>query len=189
MKRFRSPALRLLLVAALTVGASVAGTRIGAAGDTRLDALLRSNPGAREVAPNAVRLTSGAVLSFPMAGVAEDECPYEDLCLFENPDFGGERLRLNHCTTFDLTFMYLSDGRSWRTQVSSFVNRLAAGRWAYLWHKGGAQPAENGYAKWELLHSSRARPAAEPPPQMAALPFNDRVEAVRPAHPATASCD
>ena len=200
MKRFRFPALRMFLATALAVGAPVAVVRIGAsaaadrpsgaqAAAARLDRLVRNNPGAQQLAPNAVRLTDGAIVSFPMAGVADDKCPYEDLCLFENADFGGERLRLNHCTTYDLTHYYLSDGRSWRTQVSSFINHLQAGRWAYLWHKGGALPAETGYANWELLYSSRARAAAEPPHQMASLPFNDRVEAVRPAHPATASCD
>ncbi|SDZ47092.1 hypothetical protein SAMN05444365_12113 [Micromonospora pattaloongensis] len=44
-----------------------------------------------------MRLADGAVLSFRMAGVAEDKCSYEDVWLFEHENVGGERLRFSLC--------------------------------------------------------------------------------------------
>ncbi|MEN3610550.1 peptidase inhibitor family I36 protein [Plantactinospora sp. ZYX-F-223] len=199
MKRFRSSALRTVLAAALTVAGSVAVFRIGAAtavdppsearaAAVRLDRLVQNNPGARKLAPNAVRLPDGAVLSFPMAGVAEDKCSYEDVCLFEHHDFGGERLRFSLCMVYELRNYKLSDGRLWSTQVSSVINRLPVSSWAYIWHKGGAPPAEEGMAKWELLHSSRANAADQPAQQFPSVGWNDRAEVVKPARVPTAQC-
>lgn len=199
MKRSRLSALRTVLAAVLAVAGSVAVVRIGAAAAAgprsearaaaaRLDRLVRHNPGARTLAPNAVRLADGVVLSFPAAGVAEDKCSYEDVCLFEHADFGGERLRFSLCMVYELRNYKLSDGRLWSTQVSSVINRLPAGSWAYLWHKGGAPPAESGMAKWELLHSSRAAAADQPAQQFPAVGWNDRAEVVKPARVPTSQC-
>jgi hypothetical protein len=199
VKRFRSSALRTVLAAALAVTGSVAVIRIGTAtaadppsgapaAAVRLDGLVQHNPGARKLAPNAVRLADGAVLSFPLTGVAEDKCSYEDVCLFEHEDFGGERLRFSLCMVYELRNYKLSDGRLWSTQVSSVINRLPAGSWAYLWHMGGALPAEEGMAKWELLHSSRAAAADQPAQQFPSVGWSDRAEAVKPARVPTSQC-
>ncbi|WP_433393642.1 peptidase inhibitor family I36 protein [Micromonospora sp. KLBMP9576] len=201
MKGFRIPALCALLVAALAVAGSLAVARVGTAAATaagrlpdaraaaaQLDRLVQHNPGAQRLAPNAVRLADGAILSFPVAGVAEDACPYEDVCLFEHANFGGERLRFSICATYELRHYKLSDGRLWSSEVSSFVNRLPVGSWAYLWHKGGALPAETGMAKWELLHSSRAAAADQPAQQFPSVGWNDRAEVVKPARVPTAQC-
>ncbi|HYN88894.1 MAG TPA: hypothetical protein VER55_10200 [Ardenticatenaceae bacterium] len=191
MERFRSPALRMLLATALAVAASVAVLRIGAAvaaegspaaraAALRVERLIQHNPGAEQVAPNEVRLKSGAVVSFPMAGVADEKCAYEDLCLFEHANFGGERIRFTFCFLYVLKFDKLSDGRLWSTQVSSFINRHKSGTWAYIWNAGGSAPEAFGSAKWELLNASRASAADAPPQQMASVPWNDRAEIVRP---------
>ncbi|WP_165942516.1 peptidase inhibitor family I36 protein [Micromonospora sp. KC721] len=199
MKRFRLSALRTFLAASLVLAGSMAVVRINAAtaagplseardAAVRLDRLVQHNPGARKLAPNAVRLPDGVVLSFPMAGVAEDKCSYEDVCLFEHENFGGERLRFSLCAVYELRHYSLSDGRLWSTQVSSVINRLPAGSWTHIWHKGGAPPAEEGMAKWELLHSSRAVAADQPAQQFPTVGWNDRAEVVKPARIPTAQC-
>jgi hypothetical protein len=194
VERFRSPALRLLLVTAVAVGVSVAVVRIGAvvaaegspavrAAAVRLDRLIEKNPGAKRVAPNAVELKNGVVLSFPAAGVAgaaEEICAYEDVCLFEHENFGGERIRFTFCFLYELRWFNLSDGRPWNTQVSSVINRHKVGTWASIWHKGGTLPSDPSSDKWELLYSSRANAVDAPPQQMASVPWNDRAEMVRP---------
>ncbi len=166
------------------VGPSVRAPQAHAAADDRMQRLLANNPGAQIAGPDSIVTSQGVTLSVPSAQragvdtVPETLCAYEHLCLFSEPEFGGEKLTVGtDCLVYPIWMLKMSNGKFWGTDVSSYINNQKAGTWAFLWHNYGAKDTTDRN-NWELIEGSKAAGKGKAT-GVAWMPMDNRVNVVR----------
>lgn len=186
---FRRRTLSALVAAAAVavgfgVGPSVEAPPARAAADDRVQRLLANNPGARVAGPDSVVTAQGVTLSVPAAQraaadpVPETLCAYEHLCLFSEPEFGGERLTVGtDCVVYPIWMLKMSNGKFWGDDVSSYINNQKAGTWAFMWNNYGAKDTADRN-NWELIEGAKAAGKGKAT-GVAYLPMDDRINVVR----------
>ncbi|MEN3610549.1 peptidase inhibitor family I36 protein [Plantactinospora sp. ZYX-F-223] len=184
--RFHRLTLSALLAAALIAIGFGVGPAAQAAPDDRLQRLLAYNPGSRLAGPDSIITEKGVTLSLPSSkeangtavGLPDTLCSYEHLCLFENAEFGGEKLTVGtDCSLYPIWQLKTSSGRFWGNEVSSYINNQKAGTWAFMWNNYGATDTADRN-NWELIEGSKAagKGLAE---GVAWMPRNDMVNVLR----------
>jgi hypothetical protein len=190
-------AVACVIFATSALGAGISPGAASASTDDRLQHLLEHNPGSVRIAPDTVRTPDGVEISLPTAAAgakamragataaAAERCSSEDLCLFQNQLWEGEKLTLPADCTFRALWTYkLSNGQTWDKHVDSYINNNPkAGTWATLWNVwgGAGDIAEMNY--WDIVESHRSAGPSAPSNAISGLPWADRVAAVRVCQP------
>lgn len=190
------------IVTTSALGAGMPAGVASASPDDGLQRLLEYNPGAVRTGPGTVRTPDGVEISLPTAAprakaglaaakarpaalAAAERCSSEDLCLFQNQLWEGEKLTIPADCTYRALWTYkLSNGQTWDKHVDSYINNNPkAGTWATMWNVwgGNGDIAEMNY--WDIVESHRSAGPSAPSNAIAGLPWADRVAAARVCQP------
>jgi hypothetical protein len=94
--------------------------------ETRVQGLLRNNPGSHRVGPSSVEVTKGHVVTActppQCSGPWDSKCAVYNLCLFQHADWGGYKHSFYYCGNYNLYNIRMDDGRTFNDQVSSVEN-------------------------------------------------------------------
>jgi hypothetical protein len=203
-RRTLARALGALACVSLTTTALGAGMPPGASAgpDDRLQRLLEYNPGSVRITPDTIRTKDGVEISLPtlsskakaaktrqskveLAAIASaDRCSSEDLCLFQNQMYEGEKLTIPaDCLMRGLWTYKLSNGQTWDLHVDSYINNNPkVGTWATLFRVWGSKDvADMDY--WDIVESHRSAGPAAPSNAIGGMPWANRTAAVRVCQP------
>ncbi|MHC3475224.1 peptidase inhibitor family I36 protein [Streptomyces sp. 7R007] len=114
-----------------------------------LDALMRANPGAKQLDDRTIELRNGVIarltpVSESSPAAWPPSCDYGWLCLFSGIQGGGDRLNLYRCGFVNIGSQY-----GWSDKLRSYVNNQTPGTRSSFYNWTGSQ--------WEWLGDSVAK--------------------------------
>jgi hypothetical protein len=191
-------AVATVIVTTILLGAGMPSGSATATTDDRLQRLLEYNPGSVQVGPGTIRTADGIEISLPTlaskanvakagpnkgsltAVAAVERCSAEDLCLFQNQLWEGEKLTIPADCAYRALWTYkLSNGQTWDKHIDSYIHNNANTKtWAIMWRVWGELDITK-MDGWDIVEAHRSKGESSPYNAIAGMPWADRIGAAR----------